>query len=434
MKNKQISKELLIKLYLEDQKTLLQIIDELVISRAKLDYLFKKYNISKRLKNDYISEEILRQLYLIDCYSISDIMSKYDITRPCIKKLLTQYNILEKSISEIQKSEITKYKVKNTCLEKYGNETYLGSTKCKEKTKQTSIIKYGVDHPSKSQEVKDKVKNTCLEKYSKTSYLGTDESIKKRKQIKLLKYSDENYCNKDKIKKTKLLRYGNENYNNSDQNKLTCIERYGVDNPSKLEEVKQKKINTSIENYGTEYPIQNKIFQLKLKNIFITKYGVCNPFLLDTTIIKAHEKMLELYGVKHGFQSIEIQKKCVSNLFKIKTYKFPSGRITYVLGYENIMLDILINETKINENDILTNTDCPIIPWIDNIGKLHNHIPDIFIKSQNKIIEVKGEYTASINLEHILLKKQYAEKLGYIYQILVINKKTKSILYEINPN
>jgi hypothetical protein len=102
------------------------------------------------------------------------------------------------------------------------------------------------------------------------------------------------------------------------------------------------------------------------------------------------------------------------------------------MGYENIMLDILIS-SGISEDNILTNLDCPKIKWIDENKKKHYHIPDIFIKSQNKIIEVKSEWTAQKKyLKNIMLKQKYAIQSGYLYEIKVIDKKTKSIKYEIN--
>ena len=147
--------------------------------------------------------------------------------------------------------------------------------------------------------------------------------------------------------------------------------------------------------------------------------------------------MIELYGVEHGFQSKEIQEKCInnrmSNPFIMKEFIFPSGRITYTLGYENIMLNILINEKNIDEDDILTNHKCPKIKWIDDNNIMHTHIPDIYIKSENKIIEVKSKYTSREEcMPMILLKKKYAEIEGYTYKIYIINGKTKNIEYEIS--
>ena len=39
----------------------------------------------------------------------------------------------------------------------------------------------------------------------------------------------------------------------SDKNRKTNMEKYGVDNPSKCEEIKNKKVQTSLKNYGVEY-------------------------------------------------------------------------------------------------------------------------------------------------------------------------------------
>ena len=74
---------------------------------------------------------------------------------------------------EIQKSTL---KSKQTRLQKYNDENYVGS----EKAKQTNMKKYGV-----------------------ISYFKTKEFSKKAKQSKLLKYDDENYNNSKKRKATR---------------------------------------------------------------------------------------------------------------------------------------------------------------------------------------------------------------------------------------
>ena len=45
-------------------------------------------------------------------------------------------------------------------------------------------------------------------------------------------------------------------FSNAYSNKNTIVSKYGVDNVSKLDSVKEKKIQTSLERYGTEYPWQ----------------------------------------------------------------------------------------------------------------------------------------------------------------------------------
>ena len=80
----------------------------------------------------------------------------------CLKK----YNVVNPfQIPEIiQKiKEINKYKLnisllkrEKTCLEKYGEKSYLQTQEFKDQSKNTCLIKYGVTHPMKSDKIKDK--------------------------------------------------------------------------------------------------------------------------------------------------------------------------------------------------------------------------------------------------------------------------------------
>lgn len=382
--------------------------------------------MKKYRKRKEISENILKDLYLIKEYSISMIEKKLNVSRSNIDFFLQKYNIPKKTQSEIQKSSIIRKKIENTCIERYGFKAAFADEK---KRKRTKKEKYGDENYNNSK----KNKETCIKKYGVESFLLTDEC----KNILLKKYDVstnifQSNKIKQKIKQTKRKKYGDENYNNTEQYKLTCLDRYGVDNPSKSKEIKNKKIQTSLKKYGTEYPWQTQLIKQKVESVMINKYGVKNALLLNVCIQRAKEKMLELYNCEHGFQSDIIQNKIFKNSFKIKQYKFSSGRIAYIMGYEDIMLDILIN-VGVDENDILTNLDCPKIKWKDENGKEHYHIPDIFLKSQNKIIEVKSEWTAQEKyMKYVLLKQTYAKQLGYLYEIKIIDKKTKSIKYEIN--
>ena len=98
-----------------------------------------------------------------------------------------------------------------------------------------------------------------------------------------------------------------------------------------------------------------------------------------------------------------------TNSFRYKDYKFPSGRITKVMGYENFAIDYLINEEKINEDDIYTENLTQFQYSKPNEDKISLYTPDIFIKSQNMYIEVKSTYTFSQDTE-IIFRKQNAIK------------------------
>ena len=64
----------------------------------------------------------------------------------------------------------------------------------------------------------------------------------------------------------------------------------------------------------------------------------------------------------------------------------------------------------------------PEIWWEDEDGAPHRHYVDIFIISQNKLIEVKSEWTMTIT-KGLYKKQEAAKKLGYKYEIRVYNEK-----------
>lgn len=58
---------------------------------------------------------------------------------------------------------------------------------------------------------------------------------------------------KEKSKETKIEKYDDENYNNRDLAKQTWLQIYGVDNPSKSLEIKKKKSETCLNNFGVDH-------------------------------------------------------------------------------------------------------------------------------------------------------------------------------------
>jgi hypothetical protein len=89
--------------------------------------------------------------------------------------------------------------------------------------------------------------------------------------------------------------------------------------------------------------------------------------------------------------------------------------------------EALMYAYDIPEDDILVESDIrsrlPRFKYIMN-GTVHVYNPDIFIWSQQKVIEVKSTYTASLNPEKLELKKQCVLALGYKYEMWIIDAKT----------
>lgn len=83
----------------------------------------------------------------------------------------------------------------------------------------------------------------------------------KRKMTNLKKYGTEDYVNVDKRRETLYNQYGFYN-NGREKSSNTCMIKYGVDNVSKLKDVKDKKAETSIKNWGVTNPsfIQSDTF------------------------------------------------------------------------------------------------------------------------------------------------------------------------------
>lgn len=141
-------------------------------------------------------------------------------------------------------------KRRNTCLELYGNESYVNP----EKTRNTCTEKYGVGCVFQSKEFVERKKKTSLERYGVEFYVnpektrdtmykrygghtGNSEELRKKVNKTLRgKYGAKLEKIVEKGKKTKRERYGDETYNNMSQNKKTCMERYGVDSYLKTDE------------------------------------------------------------------------------------------------------------------------------------------------------------------------------------------------------
>jgi hypothetical protein len=273
-------------------------------------------------------------------------------------------------------------KIKVTCREKYGVDYPLQSQEIKDKIKVTCQEKYGVDNPFQSQEFKNKIKVTCREKYGVDNPSQSQEIKDKKIQTCQKNYGVDYSMQSQEIR---------------DKSKATYQEKYGVDNPSQSQEIKDKKIQTCQKNYGVDYSMQSQEIRDKSKATYQEKYGVDYPM-----------------------QVHEIFQKAQNSLYKYKEYIFPSGRKTQVQGYEPIAIDMLLE--IYNENDIQTCNEhkLKIKYTMDNSN--HFYYPDLFIISENLIIEVKSDYTYLADEDKNLIKANTCLKYGYKFKFIILDK------------
>jgi hypothetical protein len=230
---------------------------------------------------------------------------------------------------------------------------------------------------------------------------------------------------KENLKNTLELKYGNGISNPyqakevKEKIKETMMEKYGVDHNSKLEHNKER---------SKEY-LKSEDFKNKSKYTINTKYGVDHYSKTQEFKLKLKNTCNEKYGVDHHMQKSEIFEKQQKNSKKYKKYILPSGNYVLIQGYEDKALDFLFSN-GFDEFDIIIRRE-DIEKEIGTLfyehkGKNKRYYPDFYIKSLNKIIEVKSTWTLDQNgklLEEDNInysKKISCEKLGFNFEFMIM--------------
>ncbi len=164
-------------------------------------------------------------------------------------------------------------------------------------------------------------------------------------------------------------------------------------------DVKKLKAKRCIEKYGFENPFQNAKIKEKIKKTLYTRYGVCHISQCSSTIDK--------------------------NMFRRKQYIFPSGKYVFVQGYEIYTLDMLLKYHA--EDDIIIGAKnierfSGKLFYIGANKKKHRYFPDIYVKSENKIYEVKSTYTLKADWVQNELKRFAALDAGLNFEYFVVRQ------------
>lgn len=206
-----------------------------------------------------------------------------------------------------QKNPITRKKLKDTNIKKYGVENPFQNEEVQNKQKQTLLNKYGVDHNFKHKETKDKYKQTMIEKYGHDNMSKIAEFQIKKKETFISKYGVDN-PNKSEIIKNKI--------------KALNLEKYGVEYSLQSELVKQKSRATNLEKYGFEQSAKNSDIKDKILKTRINKYGSVNLYKIKQFRDKAKRTCINKYGVSHHLKS-DIVKDKIKNT-NIQRYGFEN--------------------------------------------------------------------------------------------------------------
>ena len=285
-------------------------------------------------------------------------------------------------------------RTQSVLLEKYGTKNVMEIPGVLDKIKETNNAKYGSDFFMGTNDFKDLVKITFGLKYN-----GHPTKLKETQ---------------DKKKKTNLERYGHEHsLDNSDvkeKSRITNNLKYGGNSSMCSPDIKKKSIETNKRKGGTDWYVQSDDFKKKFKETMLLRYGV--------------------EQVMHYTPSFE---KSMSTSYKKKLYVFPSGRIEKIQGYEGFAINDLLDSGYQEDDIIISNKE--IDNYVDKIwyydkygGKKKKYYPDIYIASENKIIEVKCDYTYNSGYSRNILKKQACLDLTLDFEFWIYDKKGDKIV------
>ena len=306
------------------------------------------------------------------------------------------------------------------------------------KVNSTNLINYGCKNVFQSEEVKNKIKETNVERYGDTCALKNPLIKKKQQNTNIEKYGGISpMCSniiKEKTQNTNLERYGNicsaQGIITQDKIKKTNVEKYGVEYTFQSEEVKNKIKETNVERYGDTCALRNPLIKEKQQNTNIERYGGISPMCSSHVKDKSKATSVINYGVEYPMQNAEYSELVSKKSYHSKEYTFPSGKTIQIQGYENYMLDELLQKENILEEDIITSrSQVPIIWYLDANDKKHRYYVDVFIPSQNRMIECKSTWTMKKGIEkdNIYLKQQACKDAGYFCEIWVYNSKGEKV-------
>ncbi len=260
-------------------------------------------------------------------------------------------------------------------------------------------------------------------------------------------------CSSESRKKTLIEKYGTDNFFSSELGKEKVrgywIEKYGVDHNMKVPEIQEKAQKTCMENHGVKCILSTEEVRKKAIEAHIAKWGAPPGFVKEiqekgtqTTLDRYGNRcflqsesgkalMAEKYGAPHALQVPIFFEKAMKSAFRMKEYVFPSGRVDYLQGYENMCVDYYIKNGIAEDNIVLNAAKVPEVTYTFE-GKKKRYFMDMYIPSKDVAVEVKSEWTFSRDEEKNVSKWKAASLVckGGCY-VHIFEKKNEFIVTHI---
>ncbi len=128
----------------------------------------------------------------------------------------------------------------------------------------------------------------------------------------------------------------------------------------------------------------------------------------------------------------EIADRAFVNSHKYKDFTMPSGKIVQLQGGEPTAMQMLL-DLYYEDNIITEKTAVPKIMYIAEDAVIRRYYPDFYIQSENKIIEVKCDYTYRSDLVRNIFKAAGCMSKGYLFEFWFIENNKFSHRVEVTP-
>lgn len=387
---KNISKDELYKLYIEENMSLIDVAKHFGASEATVIRNLKSFGIKK--SNDKKQEN--REKVFVE---------KYGHT---FQGFITSEK--RKEIAAKAWSDEAREKRIQTNLSRYGCANASSSSIIQDKIKRTNLDKYGAEYVISLDEIQEKIKRTNIEKYGCENPFGNSEIQSKIKQTNLERYGAENPMqNKDVLNKT--LKHFNDVFggnspmcsqNIRDKKDKTCLEKYGVKNVSSSDVVAAKRQDTFIKRYGVKNVGQSKVFQKKARLAIALKYK-----RLNFSQVSISDETLKIIGDRESLRNYIIENNFNKVISIAKSLGVSQTTIIkYLHKYDS--WDLIKNSSSYGEMELSA--------FLDSLGIKHEKTKtiiapyeiDLYCPEFNIGIEFNGDYWHS----SLFLDKSYHYK------------------------
>lgn len=125
--------------------------------------------------------------------------------------------------------------------------------------------------------------------------------------------------------------YASQNIEVKLKSKNTILEKYDGIHFANLNETKDKKINTCMSNFGVEYPFQSEVIREKSRKTTLERYGVNHASQSEEFKLNKKETNIRIRGVEYPMQCEDVKLKCKNTMEERYGYSSNFLRLSQII-------------------------------------------------------------------------------------------------------